>query len=209
MAGFVEIPGFREAVKREQRVRRQAWTSAHSLICGVRVRALTLRDLETLEEMGNGFFAPWRFDTELEYLAHCAQLVWWLSSVRKPGPDAGLWRTHRCLVARRRLNARLAAEPARLANETRAFLEEQFFDAPKGHSGMPTTPAAAGAAYLIDAIAAGGYGLDPETVLDLPLPRLWQLVRMVQRRVFGQPLTNPSDKLATDYLAGLAQPARN
>ncbi len=204
MAGFVEIPGFAEAVKRERTVRRQAWADVPLSICGVRVRPITLRDLELLEEMQNGFFCPWRFDTELEYLAHCAQLVWWLSDAPKPATDGAGWSAIIAQHYRRRLTARLAKDPARLARETREFLHGQFLDAPKGQSGSTSAASAAGAAYIIDALAAGGYSLPPSQLLDLPLTQLWQLVRLVQRRVFGVPLTNPSDKLATDYLATLA-----
>lgn len=210
MAGFVEIPGFAEAVKREQAVRRQAWAGVRLSICGVKVRDLTLRDLETLEELQNGFFCPWRFDTDLEYLAHCAQLVWYLSDAPKPTSESVGWESVKAMRYRRRLNERLAGDPARLARETRDFLHRQFMDAPKGSSESMSAATAAGAAYVIDTLAAGGYSLPLDELLDLPLPKLWQLVRLVQRRVFGHPLTNPSDKLATDYLATLAaKPGNN
>ena len=63
---FVEIPGYAEALRREDRLRRQAWTNKSDTIAGVTVRALTWRDVETLAELRNGFFCPWRFDTDAE-----------------------------------------------------------------------------------------------------------------------------------------------
>jgi hypothetical protein len=206
MSGFVEIPGFAEAVKHEQQVRRQAFAGVPVRICGVLVRDLTLRDLEVLEELENGFFCPWRFDTDFEFLAHCAQLVWYLSDCPKPKGDSPLsWGYIVANAERKKLNLRLARHPDRLAKDTTAYLKRQFMDAPKGQTGhVAQCATAAGVAYILDALAAGGYAADIDRLMAMPLPQVWQLVRLVQRRVFGQTLTNPSDKLATDYLAQMA-----
>lgn len=205
----VEIPGFADAVKREQRVRRQAWVHVRHEIAGVPVRSLTLRDMEILEEMQSGFFCPWRFDSDSEYLGHCAQLVWWLSDCPKPDRYRTTWRGLFAAKPRRELIAQLATKPAELARDTAAFMRDQFMDAPKGSAESFGTAAAAGPAYIFDTLAAGGYAFTADEILDMPLPRLWQLLRLVQRRVFGTALTNPSDKLATDYLASLAKGGNN
>ena len=84
---IVEIPGYADALKREDRLRRQAWVHTHSEIAGVKVRPLTWRDVETLGELRNGFFCPWKFDTDQEFLGHCAQLVWYLSECKKPADN--------------------------------------------------------------------------------------------------------------------------
>jgi hypothetical protein len=200
----VEIPGYADAVKREQRVRREAWVHVRHELAGVPVRSLTLRDMELLEEMRNGFFAPWRFDSDEEYLSHCAQLVWWLSDCPKPDRYRSTWRDLFTAKPRKELIAQLATRPAQLARDVAQFMRDQFMDAPKGQSGIASAATAAGPAYIFDTLAAGGYHFSADEILDMPLPRLWQLVRLVQRRVFGVPLTNPSDNIATAHLAATA-----
>lgn len=203
---FVEIPGFREALRNESDVRRKAWCHTHDSIAGVRVRLLTLRDIVLLEEMQNGFFAPWRFDDDAEYLAHCAQLVWWLSDFPKPALDSR--RALQPLVAyhRTRLIRYLAARPAELSAGVRQYLHTSFLDAPKGGGGG--TAIAAAPAYVMDSLAAAGFGMPADDVLDMPVIKLWQLLRLAVRRVYGIPATNDSDRLACDYLATL-NPQRN
>lgn len=205
----VEIPGLADAVKREQRVRREAWVHVRHEIAGIPVRSLTLRDMEVLEELKNGFFCPWRFDSDEEYLSHCAQLVWWLSDCPKPERYRSTWRDLFTAKPRRELIEKLAAKPRELARDVAAFMRDQFMDAPKGAADSMGVAAAAGPAYIFDTLAAGGYSFKEDEILDMPLPRLWQLVRLVQRRVFGLPLTNPSDKLAADYLASMSNGGNN
>lgn len=182
-------------------MRRQAWAHTHAMICGVRVRVLTLRDVVMLEELENGFFCPWRFDSDEEFLSHCAQLVWWLSDLPKP-PLHSQSVFHPWVAGRQRQLLRyLACHPKRLAEETNRFLKDAFMDAPKG-SGSQGTAVAATPAYLADTLAAGGFKISTEEMMDMPLAKLWQLVRLASRRIYGTPLTNESDKLATDFLAG-------
>ncbi len=201
---FVEIPGYRDALRRESDVRRQAWCHTHTEIAGVRVRLLTLRDMVLLEEMQNGFFAPWRFDDTDEYLAHCAQLVWWLSDCRKPRLDARQALSPIVAHQRTRLIRHLAARPHELSAGVRDFLKASFQDAPKG-SGFSGSAIAGAPAYIADTLAAGGLFVGLDEMLDMPLVKLWQLVRMAARRVYGTTITNESDRLATDYLATLNQ----
>jgi len=200
----VEIPGFRDACRREAGVRRAAWCSTHTTIAGVRVRLLTLRDTITLEEIGNGFFNPWRFDSDEEFLGHCAQLVWWVSDAPKPSPNERRVILPRVAYHRARLVAHLAKRPKELAEGVRAYLEDSFLDAPKG-GGTGGQAIAAAPAYIADTLAAGGYSLTLDEVLDMPVTRLWQLLRVAARRVFGVPATNYSDQIACDYLAQLNQ----
>jgi|GEM_PF-1565342 hypothetical protein len=201
---FREIPGFADALRREASVRREAWAHSHTQICGVRVRVLTLRDVVILEELQNGFFCPWRFDSDEEYLSHCAQLVWWLSDLPKP-PIYSRSIFHPWVAGRQRqLLSYLARHPKRLAEETNKFLRDSFMDAPKG-SGSQGTAVAAMPAYIADTLAAGGFKISVDEMLDMPIARLWQLVRLSTRRIYGTPLTNESDKLATDFLAGANQ----
>lgn len=202
----VEIPGYADAVRREDELRRRAWVNPWREICGVRVRPLTLRDMESLAELRNGFFLPWKFDSDEEYLGHCAQVVWWLSALPKPTEGDSWLRRRRVLRAKDALVRKLFADRARLAQEVPEFIGEQFFDSLRGSSGAVSgTPIAANPAYVADTLAAAGYRLHPDEVMALPLPQLWQLLRVATRRMTGQTPPNPSDKVATDYLAQLQQ----
>lgn len=200
---FKEIPGFADALRREASVRQQAWVETHTRICGVRVRMLTLRDIIVLEEIRNGFFCPWRFDDDEEFLCHCAQLVWWLSDC--PKPDFKSKRLIQPIVAahRKRLLDHLAAQPARLAKDVNEYLKTQFLDAPKGSSGHGGQAIAATPAYIADTLAAAGLFEGMDKLIDTPVVRTWQLLRLATRRVYGIPVTNESDRIACEYLANL------
>jgi hypothetical protein len=199
---FKQIPGFADALRREASVRREAWAHTHTEIAGVRVRMLTMRDVVMLEELQNGFFAPWRFDTDEEFLAHCAQMVWWLSDLPKP-PLYSRSIFHPWIAGRQQALIRyLAGRPKQLAEDTNRFLRDSFMDAPKGGGTMGQAVAAM-PAYLADTLAAAGFQITTDDMLDMPLTRLWQMVRLASRRVYGTAITNESDKLACDYLAGL------
>lgn len=199
---FKQIPGFADALRREAAVRREAWAHTHTEIAGIRVRVLTMRDVVILEELQNGFFAPWRFDSDEEFLSHCAQLVWWMSDLPKP-PLYSRSVFHPWIAGRQRALIRyLATKPKQLAADTNRYLSDAFMDAPKG--GQTQGQAVAGMpAYLADTLAAGGFQITTDEMLDMPLARLWQLIRLASRRVYGTHLTNESDKIACDYLAGL------
>ncbi len=204
--GYVEIPGYAEALRREDSLRRKAWTDTHRDICGVKVRQLTFRDVEQLTELRNGFFAPWRFETDQEFLGHCTQLVWWLSDCKKPtGNETFIGRA--ILAAQiQRLCRHVIQDPKRLAKEVADMIADTFEDAPKsGSNSAGAAPVAGGIAYIADTLAAGGYRFTMQEVLDMPLVQLFQLLRLVRRRLYDEKPTNTSDKIATDYLAKLNQ----
>ena len=202
---FVEIPGYAEALRRESDARRKAWAQTEDEIAGVTVRKLTYRDLENLAELRNGFFCPWKFETDEEFLGHCAQLVWWLSDCPKPKRNAG--RISNIIVAAQvqRLIKHVGQNPKQLAEDVTRYLKESFMDAPKGGSGNAGSAIAGGPAYIADLLAAAGYSMTLDEVLDLPLVRLWQLVRLAQRRLYDEKPTNESDRIAVEYLAKLGK----
>jgi hypothetical protein len=202
---FVQIPGYAEALKREDRLRRQAWVHDRDVIAGVTVRPLTWRDVETLAEMRNGFFCPWKFDTDAEYLGHCAQLVWWLSDCRKPAQGDTRMTSIIISAQRARLIRHLGKHTQQLAEDVVRFLGDTFEDGPKGGSASQGGAIAGGPAYIADTLAAGGYSLTFKEILDMPLVQLFQIMRLVRRRLYDDKPTNSSDKIATDYLAALNQ----
>jgi hypothetical protein len=203
---YVDIPGYADALKREDSTRRQAWVNDRDSIAGVPVRPLTWRDVETLTEMKNGFFCPWKFDTDAEYIGHCAQLVWWLSECQKPARGDSFFSKMMINAQRVRLIRHLSQDPKQMSTDVLRILSDTFMDAPKGAGSQTASSSIAGGpAYIADTLAAGGYNLTFKEILDMPLVQLFQTLRLVSRRLYGQSVTNPSDKLATDYLATLNQ----
>lgn len=199
----VQIPGYAEALRREDSVRREAFSHSLDSICGVPVRPLTLRDAITLEEMRNGFFCPFTFDADDELIGHCAQLVWWLSDCPKPGfYTKSIWQW-RVAIRRRHLCRYLGQFPTELVQGVHRFLKDAFFDAPKPSNGVKSAAVAAGPAYVFDTLAQAGYVLTPDQILDMPLAQLWQVLRLASRRLYGAPAVNESDRIATEYLETL------
>ena len=200
----VQIPGYAEALAREDDVRRKAFAvSGRSRIAGIAVRQMTLRDMLTLEHIRNGFFVPFTFETNLEVLTHCSQLVWWMSGCAKPPLDSTVKIHPRATIARVLLLKHLARFPATLASGTKQYLADTFMDAPKSSGSVRTPAHASQPAYIMDLFASGGYTLTDDQILDMPLTRMWQLIRLINSRVHGADLTNPSDALACEHLAKL------
>jgi hypothetical protein len=206
---FVEIPGYADALKREDRLRRQAWVHTNSEIAGVKVRPLTWRDVETLAEIRNGFFCPWKFDTNQEFLGHCAQLVWYLSNCKKPSEDEGRIGIVIANAQRTRLIRHLGKFPHQTVDDVTRFLSDTFADSPVGSSSNSGGAIAGGPAYIADTLAAGGYRFTMAEVLDMPLVQLFQILRVVRVRLYDYKPVNQSDKLATDYLASLDKQGKN
>lgn len=202
---FIEIPGYAEALRRESDLRRKAWSADSEEIAGVRVRLLTFRDMEMLASMRNGFFCPWKFETDTEFLGHCAQLVWWLSDCAKPRRGGGFVSNIIVAAQVQRLTKHLGQHGKQLAEEVNAYLRDTFMDSPKGGGSSGAAPIASGPAYVADLLASAGYRMTLDEILDTPLIRLWQIMRLAQRRVTGDTPTNESDRIATDYLASLAK----
>jgi hypothetical protein len=207
MLQTVKIPGYADALRHEAAVRRSAFVHNRDTIAGVAVRQMTVRDMLWMEELRNGFFVSYRFDTQAELVGHAAHLVWWLSDSPKPDPYTGGWPSLRLTIARASLMHRLSSRQDELIRDVQRYLRDTFMDAPHGSGENFSAPAAAMPATIMDTLAAAGYLVTEEQVLDMPLVRLWQLIRLAKRRIDGTPLTNPSDKIATDYLASLNQGA--
>lgn len=220
--GRVEIPGYADALRRESEQRLAAFVDVPGglvPLCGLPVRILTLRLLHTLRAARNGFVCPWRFDTDAEVAAHALDFTWKISPHYRPplmarSLDLGyLW--HRA-----RWQHRAARVPlADLIAGVHAYLADVFADSPFRHggadatadNGQPSTrrsqsmnfsPAlACESAYVIDLFAEGGYPWNADAILDCPLPRLWQHIRLIQQRVHGVRPLSEAQKLANTYMA--------
>lgn len=204
----VEIPGLREAIKRESHIRDTAFLDGMELVCGVEVVPLSLRRLIWLEQARNGFIVPCRFDSDEECLAHALQLVYFCTpdfNIPK-SPKIGFWKMFMDGYRQHGFfrKALRSGTPEVIVKEVEAWLNDAFMDSPAGGgSNEVQGPSYASyPAYIVDKFAAAGLPFTYDQIMDMPLRRLWQHWRVAVRRVDEITLTNPSDDLATKVLAG-------
>lgn len=221
--GRVEIPGYADALRRERELRMAAFVDVPGGIVrigGVPVRILTLRLLHHLRAGGNGFVTPFRFDEAWEVYSHALDFAWKLSPLyRVPRADVALDLGYHARRLWWLLSLRLRrVDPDRLVSDLYGYLSDVFADSPftggndtAADNGKPTTaqsratqftpPTACEAASLIDQFAEAGYPWSADEILDCPLPRLWQHIRLIQRRVYGVRPVSRAQQLATEYMA--------
>jgi hypothetical protein len=205
----VEIPGLRDALKREARIRDTAFLDGLELVCGVEVAPITLRRLIWLEQAHNGLVVPWRFESENELLAHSLQIVYFCNPTYVPPtrPKFGFWpaffegrKQHGFF---RGITRGKKAED--IIAEVGEWLSEAFMDAPAGGGSneIQSPSYASYPAHIVDKFAEAGLPFTYGEIMDMPLRRLWQFWRMAVRRVNETALSNPSDDLATKVIAGV------
>ena len=202
----VEIPGFREAVKREAHVRDTAFLDGLELVCGVEVVPLSLRRLIWLEQAHNGFVVPWRFDDDGEMFAHAVQFLFFMRPDYSPPKSAkeSFWQSF-CSGMKEQLFINRMARSNRdeMLGELSEWIKSAFMDAPNAGGSVRTAPYASYPALVVDLFAEAGLPFTYTEIMDMPLARLWQHWRIAARRVKDLPLTNPSDDLATKVIAGI------
>jgi len=204
----VPIPGYADAVKRENRLRDTAFLDGHEIVCGVEVVPLSLRRLIWLEQARNGFVVPCRFESEQEMLAHALQCVYFCLPEFEPpkSPRFSFWQAFQDGVNQRAFfrKALRAGAPDVIIAEIEEWLNGAFMDMMTGggtKDEVPPPSYASYPAYIIDRFAEAELPFSYDEILDMPLRRLWQHLRVSSRRIHGATLTNPSDAHAVDYLA--------
>ena len=188
----VWFPKFQAAKKRERTVRDFAMARLNHRVCGVEIRAMTLRDFALLSVVGNPFVCGGALTKE-----DAAQLLWLLSpSYVEPRGIVSGFRARR---ARGRILFVLAhfTEEA-LVEGVEEYLEEMFMDAPGGKSGRTETVSASASMVML-LQSEGKFGRDE--CMAMPLPELWQYVRAIQG---GTPFNKFSDAVSRQWAATLS-----
>lgn len=221
--GRVEIPGYADALRRERDARMAAFVDVPRgivRVAGIPTRILTLRLLHRLRTGRNGYVVPFRFDTRAEIVTHSLDFLWKLSPFyRVPRADVamdlGYLARRVAWLASLRWNRVKASD---LPTEIYGYLSDIFTDAPftserdpVKDNGEPTTrkssaqtftpPMTCEAASVMDMFAEAGYPWSADDILDCPLPRLWQHIRLIQKRVYGIRPHSNAQRLATEYMA--------
>lgn len=199
---FVEIPGLRDAIRREQELRDFSFLGFPEDIAGIPVRPYTLRDLLALDAMKNGFVVDYVFESELERVVQAMQFLWFMStSHRLPRnwPDRFWmsWRQARFIHRVSKMNAEV------VISGVEAYLKEAWYDNPYSSDGdTSSTLKASFVVYIIDLLYSAAYPWTEREILAMPVKKLWQYVRIATNRLDPkQPLANRSDRLAVDFIA--------
>ena len=186
-----QIPGYREAVDREQSVRAIAFLGVTDQVAGIPVRSVTVRDWIALDFVGSPFVAGGRPD-----IADTALLLWRLSPSYRPGSRWRRWlhtrQVRRAVTKRGDMAVILAA---------RDYILDTFQDSPGGSGNSLSVPSVHWAIYLIGVLARS-YGWSAEETLAMPVSQALQFLRYIE--LANNPkavLFNPSDRVRGQWLA--------
>ena len=182
---FSQVPGYAEAANREQVNRDMAFMPAPLPVCGVAVRHMNARHHIMLCGCRNRFITGGSIRPE-----DVAMWLWFLS----PGytTEAGF---REAFIAEK-------VRPLDFAEVSRAIIEyrEQVYQDWPASDGLARKLYVAPVATMVD-LLAHEYGWSDESILEMPLARIFQYVRRINmRRDPGAVMFNPSDRLMSEYL---------
>lgn len=202
----VEIPGYREAVKKERQLRDAAFLDGNEILMGVEVVPLSLRRLILMEQAHCGFVCPWKWDSDAEIISHAIMVLFYCSPdyLAPKSPRFSFLRAWRDNARFHRLSRSILGKytPAQLVDEIGGWLGDAFMDAPTGNADAVASQSHASyPAYIFDLFGAAGLTHTPDQILDMPLKRLWQHMRIASVRIHEAKLNNPSDQIAVDHIA--------
>lgn len=184
---FADHPEYVAAVNRETQNRELAFLPEPPPLCGIRIRHMNCRHLILLTGCGNKFITG----GHVSYI-DVAQFVWFLSAdyCVTPGARELFIATH---VAK--------ADLLKLTEACSAYVSVVWQDAPPGPGNAVEKRYVADVTYLVDRLARE-YRWTDEHILEMPLARAFQYLRMIRKRTEQMPiLFNPSDKVIGDIIA--------
>lgn len=187
LINYSEIPGYLEAVNREQTVRELAFLPVQLPICGVPIRHMNIRHYMLLQGCGNRFVCGGRPGP-----ADVLGFLWFLSPEYSTADGA------REAFAKKHANA-WRKRAADLCAGIAEYAESVFQDSPasEGATGKSFTAAAAG---MVDTLASQ-YGWRDEDILEMPLARIFQYYKRIEARLNPKkPQFNRSDSVISHWL---------
>ncbi len=180
----MEIPGYKEAIEREARVRQDACIpGALTSICGIPVRQMTLDDLVLLDAAGNPFICGGVPDA-----LDIAQLLWILSPQfgefraldGRPFPRFRAWREGRAKARFTRRLRYLGFEESIIGIQS--YMDEMFLDTPPSRDGADNDPPIVSFFASIVSVFANRFGWTHADVRKLHIPLLYQYLRLISDR---------------------------
>lgn len=190
------IPGYSEAIEREETHRVEAWLGLEEPIYGVEMSPLTLRRLMYLAAAKNPFVEGASHD--FEYTPYAVGSFLWICScdfVAGPGKHADR--------ARKRFFKRLRKLPClEVSQKIFVYLNESYFDLASFSGRSETAPKIGWVGAQIHRHASE-YGWSVDEILDTPMKQLIQLDRcqLAGDSETAKLLSNPvSDGVTAAYL---------
>lgn len=182
-----DIPGYADAVRNEARIRDIAFLAWPIPLCGVKVRQFTPRHLILLDHCQNAFVCG-----QQPALADILEFMWFVSV------DYSLDHAERDRFLVSWQETASALKPIEEINE---YLADAFHDAPMRQGGGMAKAYTAPMAAIVD-ILASSYGWDDDKILEMPIARVFQYLRRIQKRTNPNTiLFNRSDKAISDWQA--------
>ncbi len=162
---FKNVPGYAEASRKQSAIRDAVWLDTAPVIAGIQCDALTVRKFALLSDGQSPFVCGGPIFPE-----HVAQFLWVMSQ-------------EFCLDLAKRdeFVKRISALDYEVTRAAIAdYCETVFFDASRNDADSKE-PVASFMAQLVDRLASE-YGWLPDTVLEMPMAQVLQLLRLVQLR---------------------------
>ncbi len=175
---------YRAAVELETESRTLAFADVPDMVCGIPVRAITLKDVIVLDGAKSPFMVG-GIPTPDDVIV----FLWLQSTQFKPGhrPLRRFARKHRNLIY------------GEACKEIKALIDDTFMDSPKG-AGKEHLPYYAWPASLVD-LFGSQYGWSEAEILNAPLRRLFQYRKAIIKREDPKAvLWNPSMEIRSRWL---------
>jgi len=190
---FAVIPGYREAVERENLIREVAFLDIPEFICGIEVLPLTPRHFLLLDAIGSVFVSGGVPSPE-----EVARFLWVVS------PEFRTVKTWRDRRVRKRFVKRCRKVLwADACIEIDRYIDDAFQDSPGHKSGQSGAGDWAWVAVMVDNIASE-YHWSERDILNTPVKSLFQYSRLQTKRHNPNAiLFNSSDRLKSEYLRNL------
>ena len=200
-----ELPGYREAVAEESQARSEAFLpSLRRFICGVEVFPLSFAHVNLLNALkspfmsrSNGMPSPLAIAEFLWVISPQYQL--WLAFRERVGsrhPWYANWRYNRARRSFVRSMRRRRIPWAVWVAHIYRYLDRAFSDSPAGGGRQGFFANYYSAEASVINIIASSYGWSDDKICEIPVEKLWQYIRCIQRRNDpNMPMSNPSDRI--------------
>lgn len=186
-----DIPGYAEAVKRENDIRDAALLNLNTQICGVEIRQMTLRDWIVLDGIASQMFSA-----ETPAMYDIARFLWLLSPKFQKRNRFARW----CFVRSCR-----KLPYGECVAKIRRFIEDTFQDSPPSSGNAKWSPPQFSFAASVVHSIASAYHWPREIILSLPLKEIFQYKKII--RICSQTTgagaaaqRNPSDIIEIRYI---------
>jgi len=186
MSLYDQIPGYREAVEREQSNRDAAFVIDRDDLCGIEVLPMSARHFMILDGCASPFLCG-----GLPTLADVGVFLWVMSPGFKPGAAA---------ARDAFLKSIRTVDYANAVFAIREFIDDATADAPEPSALGSRRQVYSWFTDYVDLIAHEYHWSEAE-ILACPLKRLFQYVRRIQLRKGGKTLfLNRSDEVRAEWL---------